>query len=240
MKKIILTVVTVCSCCYAEAQFRIGVKAGLGQSYFSKYEAAATPGLTTTTDNYQQEHRITYYGGITADWQLTKHFSVQPSLLYSSKAGGTGVKVSWASPDYRGFNQTQGYARLNYLELPLNFVYKQKLGPGQLLAGAGIAEALYLNGYKEGGFMMREAPEHVEYLPYSGTTPNIAYSGRRGPFYPNSQADAKLWDTGINFTAGYEFPSKLQLSLNYGLGLKETYYGKNRTYSISAAYYLHK
>ncbi|NIG56472.1 outer membrane beta-barrel protein [Chitinophaga sp. Cy-1792] len=231
MKKTLLLAVVLSSGFYAQAQLRLGVKAGVGQSYFSKFENPSGNGTTTSIDNYLQGRSTSYYGGITADWQLTKHFSVQPSLLYSSKAGSTGIKAIWHTIETQEYTETKGDARLNYLELPLNIVFKQKLGPGKILAGAGIYEAMYLNGHKEGTFAVREKPTYK---------PGIGFLAPRGPLYPNAQADAKLWDTGANFTAGYELPMGLQVALNYNFGFNETRYGKNRVYSLSVSYLLYK
>lgn len=226
-----------CGSCMAQAQFRIGVKAGLGAAYQSKYQLTDAEKAAPYFDNYLNGSKAAYYLGVSADWALGKHISIQPSLLYSSKGSRTGTKTMARADDMIFQVDITGENRLNYLELPLNILYKQKLGKGKIFAGAGLYGALYLNGHKEGDFLIRENPKIKDPLPKDGSS---AYEGRLGPLYNGNQADAKVWDSGINFTAGYELPQGLQIALNYSSGFNETYYGKNRVYSLSVSYYLHK
>ncbi|MFB6456225.1 porin family protein [Chitinophaga sp. Hz27] len=232
MKRVALAIAIICCSYYAQAQFRIGVKAGIGGAYQSKITVHSQEVTESKTDNYLQGHKVAYYAGVSADWQLSKHFSFQPSLLYSSKGGNAGVKWSGRLSNVVFQLDTKGNDRLNYLELPVNLLYKQKLGAGKAFIGAGLYEAMFLNGHIEGAFMSRDQEPHA--IPITATDPVT------GPFFTNPKVDAKKWDTGANFTAGYEFPFGLQLALNYSLGLTESGYGKNRVYTLAVSYYLHK
>ncbi|MFB6456222.1 outer membrane beta-barrel protein [Chitinophaga sp. Hz27] len=235
MKTITLTLAVLCSSYFAQAQFHVGIKAGAGGSYHSKNN---TPNIDAHNghDNYFVGSKASYYAGISADWQLSKHFSVQPSLVYSAKGGSTKERIWNTGVTYNTSTQS-GEDRLNYLELPVNLIFRQQLGKGHSFIGAGLYEARYLNGSKDGKFQIRELPKMKEQPPMDASA---EFVGPLGTLYPGKQADAKHWDTGANFTAGYEFPGGLQLALNYSLGFQETFYGKNRAYSVSVAYYLHK
>ncbi|NIG56471.1 outer membrane beta-barrel protein [Chitinophaga sp. Cy-1792] len=238
MKKILLVYLLFCSCFAARAQFRLGIKAGSGAAYHSKY----TPPSDNTTmahRNYCQGAVYSFYAGITGDWQISEHFSVQPSLLYSTKGGKNGETIYSTGGSYYYSRNYSGEDRLNYLELPVTLLFKQKLGRGKVFAGAGIYDAMYLNGQKEGDFLIRESPVVKNPEQVAADWPPV-FGGRQGPIYPGKQADARLGDTGANFTAGYELPFGVQLALNYSLGFSETYYGKNRVYSLSVSYLLHK
>ncbi|MFB6456224.1 outer membrane beta-barrel protein [Chitinophaga sp. Hz27] len=231
MKRTLLILTVLFFCSNAQAQFRFGMKAGAGSSYHSK----ADPQQYVI--DYRYSNKFSYYAGITADWQVCNHFSVQPSLLYSSK--GSASSFSHIINGTNGFDKFQyaGDVRLNYLELPINLLFKQKLGAGKAFIGTGLYGALYLNGHKNGDFLIREMPDIK--TPWADILP-ATFEGRSGPLHRGGQPDAKLWDTGINFTAGYELPLGLQIALNYNAGFNETYYGKNRVYSVSLSYYLHR
>ncbi|NIG56470.1 porin family protein [Chitinophaga sp. Cy-1792] len=237
MKKITLVLTVLCCSSFAQAQFRVGVKAGVGASYHSKFKTTDTYFSFPPLDNYLNGHQASYYAGVTADWQLSGHLSLQPSLLYSVKGGKTGITNYISIADYPMPVDQKGEDRLHYLELPVTLLYKHKLGSGKAFAGAGLYQAMYLDGSKKGDFSIREWPKYKQPIPQDG---GDVFEGRRGPLYDGNQADAKLWDTGANFTAGYELPFGVQLALNYSLGFNETYYGKNRVYSLSVSYLLHK
>jgi hypothetical protein len=129
-----------------------------------------------------------YHAGLNAEIPIGTGTYLQPGILYSLKGGeleGSKDKV-----------------RLSYIEVPVNFVYKPKLGTGNMLLGFGPYAAMGISGKVE----RNGAESDVEFV--------------------NDYADADLtktpykrFDAGANFLAGYEFANKLSFQVNAQLGL---------------------
>jgi hypothetical protein len=87
-------------------------------------------------------------------------------------------------------------ANINYLELPLNLVYKPMLGSGKLIAGFGPYFGYAISGkYK-----------------YNDNSEDIKFGN-------NAEDDLKPLDIGANLLFGYEFMSKISIQMNAQLGL---------------------
>lgn len=106
----------------AIAQTKIGLRAGMT---FSKLN------IKNETDQTEATQSVPGIQiGLTADIPLVGNFYIQPGLLYAN----------------RGFKQekekSSGYGanfeyKVDYVEIPVNFLYKPNLGSGKLLIGAG-------------------------------------------------------------------------------------------------------
>lgn len=95
-------------------------------------------------------------------------------------------------------------ANLNYLELPLNFVYSKSVSNG-LFIGAGPSIAYGLSGsdklkYKDGGMPDQSDKVH---------------------FGSGADDDVKPFDFGANFIVGYQFKGGFLITGNYTLGLSK-------------------
>src|SRR5262249_51905295 len=120
MKKIILTVVTVATLAVvSQAQVRVGIKAG-GSVDNQKLDVSAG-------SIYSGKNVKGYHAGLVAELPLGGNFYLQPQLLYSRKGA---MHVSAV-----GKEDTR--VKLNYVELPVNVLYKFDVGFGQVFAGAG-------------------------------------------------------------------------------------------------------
>lgn len=129
-----------------------------------------------------------FNAGIVGDIPVAPDFYFQPGILYSAK----GAKLE---------NTSDGKLSLNYIEVPLNLVYKPMLGTGRLLLGFGP----YV-GYGIGGKVENSGIEYdVKFKKEAGNAANTVYY--------------KPFDAGANILFGYEFSNKLSAQLNAQLGL---------------------
>ncbi|MEP7107493.1 MAG: porin family protein [Ferruginibacter sp.] len=127
--------------------------------------------------------------GIISSLGLGQHFSFMPSLNYIQKGGSI-----------EGQGSTDKIT-LNYLELPLNFVYNSNSANGRFFIGAGPSLGMGLSGKdKSDG---------------NGTGPMTADI----KFGSGESDDFKAFEAGVNFLAGYQFKGGFLLTANYNAGL---------------------
>jgi hypothetical protein len=151
------------------AQVRFGIQAG-----------PAFSSMTMKADGLKLSYNKTgFTAGVLAELPISEsgiHF--RPALNFVQKGG----ELEGAS------------INLNYLELPLDFVYKLEAGPGKLFLGAGPSFAFGLSGKSKSG----------------GDSEDIEFG--------SGEEEIKPLDLGGNFLAGYELSNGLFLSFNYNLG----------------------
>ncbi|MTK53940.1 porin family protein [Paludibacter sp.] len=196
MRKISILTVVMCLASFVaiNAQVRIGPKVGMNISNMT---------LSSSGINMSMSTLVGFQVGVVAEIPVATDFVIQPGLLYSSK----GTKI-----DMAGVNSNE---RLDYLELPVNAMYKIELaGPAKLILFAGP----YL-GYGVGG-------------KDSMTGEKIKFTG--------ANKDFKALDLGLNFGPGVEIGS-LQVTLQYGFSLtnispESSVTAKNKVFSIALAY----
>jgi hypothetical protein len=122
--------------------------------------------------------------GVNAEMGIAPDFYFQPGLLFSTKGANDLMDLDDFS------------ANINYLELPLNLVYKPMLGSGKLIAGFGP----YFGYAISGKFKYDDKSEDIK-------------------FGNNTEDDLKPLDIGANLLFGYEFMSKISIQMNAQLGL---------------------
>nr|WP_295871797.1 outer membrane beta-barrel protein [uncultured Chitinophaga sp.] len=133
--------------------------------------------------------------------------ALQPGLNYIVKGAN------------RSFNGQEGVnvalpgatkIRLQYLELPVNLVYKIPIGIGKLAIGGGGYGAYCTRGdynlaiYKEGK-LLQSSNQRVDF----GKNPNVFTTGY----------NLQRWDAGLNAVATIEFNCYVTLGVNYSHGL---------------------
>lgn len=183
----------------AQAQVQFGVKAGLNLANGS----AKFGGESQSSDMKMGLHI-----GAIVDLSLGESLALQPGLLFSMKG---------QQEDYEGVTVK---TNINYLEVPINLMYKFDAGNMKIMAFAGP----YL-GYALSAKMKAEDEEMELNI---GTDEN--------------EDDIKPLDLGLNIGAGVQFGG-LQITANYGLGMANLLpggdsdnYAKNRVIGISVAY----
>lgn len=131
-----------------------------------------------------------FAAGVNVELPLSSGFYLQPGIDFrqkGSESDATGAKTT-----------------LNYIDIPVNFIYKPMVGRGNMVLGFGP----YV-GFGIGG--------KVNYT--NNTTTEVKFTENFDGTYPTA-AQFKRTDAGANLIAGYEFPNNLSLNLNAQLGLK--------------------
>ena len=152
-------------------------------------------GKALNGDKLQNNMILGYHAGVNIQIPVAPEFYFQPGLLYSTKgAKSTNGSIS------------EKY-KLNYLEVPLNFVYKGLLGNGYVMVGFGP----YL-GYGIGGKVITEGGSVT-------VTRNIKFKNVVEANDPRTTPYYKAFDAGANVFAGYEMASGIFLQLNTQFGM---------------------
>jgi len=159
------------------AQVRFGLKAGLNLANMTDKD---------DDDTYSNDYKMKpgFHLGVTAEISISDKFAFEPGLLFTTK----GFKVTES-----GYS---GKANLNYLEVPMNAVFKHDLGTAKLLIFAGPYVGFALSGKATG--------DGDDYTFKIGTN--------------SDEDDLKPLDLGLNFGAGVEIKS-ITISLQYGFSL---------------------
>lgn len=141
--------------------------------------------------------------GLNLSYMIAPEFYLQPGLQYIGK--GTKGPVPYV--DNNGSHTITRELSLNYIEMPINFIYKPLVGSGHILLGFGP----YV-GYCIGGKAVFTGSPAVaeEKLVIGKTVPSNQ---------PNNLTYFKPLDVGANFLFGYEFQNGINLVLNSQLGL---------------------
>ncbi|SDD61662.1 outer membrane beta-barrel protein [Niabella drilacis] len=193
----------------AYSQTRMGIQAGLNAAYVQ-----VTNGTSAVSGSIFRPGI-----GLLADIPLVSKIYLRPALAYSRK--GFRQDHSWfAGRD----NQLRVAA--SYIEMPLPLVYKQELGPGKLLVGAGPYIA-----YGTGGRWSTKYDITEEDIVLSENHGRVIFKKdiTEGGF--NNYLYGQPWDYGASFLLGYEFLKRFWLQAGFQLGtadLKRMYSGKER------------
>lgn len=180
MKKIFLTLLSISLFSAAtSAQMRFGIKGGLNLANISVSPAQSNPPKSI----------IGFHGGVVLDAALTDKISIQPNLLFSLKGASGSVSI--------GTGTIESKATLNYIEVPVNFVYSVT---DAFTVGAGPYLGYALSGN-------------------SAVTSTISGFSSYNESLDFEKEKIKRLDFGLNFTAGYEVTEGIVISANYSLGL---------------------
>ena len=145
-------------------------------------------GKTSTGNKLDNNLKTGFNGGINVEFPVSNGFYLQPGVEYRQKGSelNNGNKLM-----------------LSYIDIPVNFIYKPKLGMGGMLLGFGPYVGFGMNGKVKAD---------------DGTERKITFNNK----YSTSEAEDiqfKKLDAGANFMIGYEFKSKLSAALKAQLGL---------------------
>jgi len=146
-------------------------------------------------DKLEYDMIIGYHAGVNVQIPIAPEFYFQPGLLFSTK----GAKFVESSLTFT--------TKLSYVEIPLNVVYKGKLGNGFVMVGFGP----YL-GFGIGGKVITEGGSTK--IETKVTFQNTVESG--DALYPPY---FKRFDAGANIFVGYEMAGGIFLQLNAQLGM---------------------
>jgi Outer membrane protein beta-barrel domain len=154
--------------------------------------------------------------GFLGDIVLTEKFSFQPGINFIQKGG----KESSTT-----FGITlESSTTLNYLELPLNFVYNAPAGSGYFFAGLGPVLGYGMNGKAK-----------IKVSTGGETTQDVKFGSGAG--------ETKPFEFSGNVLAGYELSNGIFITANYNIGISNLINNppsnsssKNRYFGIKLGY----
>jgi len=213
--------------CTSFGQIHWNVKAGLNYSNINAKDEDDVKANTQSVPGI--------YFGLGTEIALANQFSVQPSLIYARR----GFKQSGSSNVGWGKDFE---AKVSYFELPIDFIYSPKLGPGNLIFGAGP----YF-GYGTGGSWTTSGSVIVGDIVFEGkgdiSFQNDNSSSGNGT---NSFTYAKPWDYGAHFKLGYALFDRYTLCFEsqYGIANLTPKWGnfqpqeslRNKSFGVSLGY----
>ena len=205
----------------AEAQTGYGPEVGIGMSsmYF-----APDIGFTSASQSPIASGRIG--GNIDARFSKTRLY-VQAGLFLSRKGQSRNFSFYTSDSLNEAVKQT---LTINYIDLPVNILFKTGMqGKGRFFLGLG-ATASYIIG----GRNVYHAQGAYNDTPFVRDVHTGVVKGN----------PLKMFDIGMNITAGYELPTGLYFRAYYTAGVNDLGLGreidKNRMWGIGAGYFFGK
>lgn len=190
---------------FAHAQTGGQEEAPIGTPSFGVYAGVNLQninGKDANGDKLTNSLVIGYHFGVNYEFPIGPDFYLQPGVQFAKK--GTKGLVPYANS---GDNILTREIQLNYLEVPLNFLYKPVFGPGRLILGFGPYVGYAISG--KALFEGTDAPPDAD-IDFQASVPDSD---------PNNLIYFKRMDVGGNFFVGYELQNGISASLTTQLGL---------------------
>ena len=146
-------------------------------------------------DKLNNDMLLGYHVGVNAQIPIAMKFYFQPGLLYSTKGAKTKSESSTSTTN------------INYLEMPLNVVYKTPCSNGSFIAGFGPYVAYGIGGKVKTTGDSPTIETKIEFKNVIELTDPLDV-----PFY-------KAFDAGASAFVGYEMTNGVFCQLNMQLGL---------------------
>ena len=217
MKKLILSVLfaSVSGICLAQISFGVQLGANMGMGKF-KYSEESFQGYDSHTQ--KNKAKVGFLGGFIVDIPLSGPLSFSPELNFiqeGTKNTTTGIDGVYS------FVEEQKIT-LNYIQLPLNIVYKMPVGPGSVFFGLGPSLNLGISGKNKYKFSSTFDPEDSEEF-------KVKFDGKKSDdLDPDDNDDhLKRVDVGINVMAGYKLGMGVFIKLAYNHGFMDINPNKN-------------
>lgn len=146
-----------------------------------------------------------FHAGINLNIPVAAAFYFQPGLIYSVK----GAKNDFFSPDTKASGDFETTTKLSYVEMPLNLLYRPKIGNGYLLLGFGPYIAYGIGGSENSDFL--GLVNYERSVKYKNSVNNFTELIENAYYRP--------FDAGANILFGFESSMGVFLQLNAQLGL---------------------
>jgi outer membrane protein OmpA-like peptidoglycan-associated protein len=209
-------------------EYRIGMVGGPHQSRV--LEQNDLPGWDVTKNSFSPRTGVHF--GFIANLSLNPKSSLyfQPGLLYFNKGRKFASRYDTAVSQILSVNSIE---HINYLEIPLNLVYKFRLSSSaKFIIGAGPYASFFYTGKLK-----------TETISKTG---DYTVDEDKDPAVGNGPGKYATMDYGVNGLAGFEF-GRVFLTANYSQGLKDAhqpdgYSGsfKNQVMGITVGVYVDK
>ncbi len=187
-----------------ESGFKWGVTAGVSlNQQLDDYEGETT---------YNQG-KVGFYGGLQGDWMLNKNWSIQPALIYTMKGGQQERNFSYMGNEGLEHHvQVKNKNTLNYVQIPLNVVYKIHVGEsGSIIVGVGgYASALLFADAKY--TVKNEINGNAIALQSDETHKKLTIGN-------DATDDLKRFDAGLTGVLGFELASGFTAKAGIDMGL---------------------
>jgi hypothetical protein len=195
MKKALSLLVFMLITSFVMAQAKFGIK----MHYTSAKLNASAYGISGNTTTIRGID-----GGVFAEFTKGP-ISFQPGIVLTQK-GGTG-NFEYAATS-TGYISTISDIKINYLEVPLNFLYNFQLKPGKVFFGVGP----YL------GYALSGKSNHYNSI-YNNSGAFTESTTSDDITFGSSANDIKAFDYGVNLQLGFIFNQGVELGFGTGLGM---------------------
>jgi hypothetical protein len=183
MKKLSLIILVLISISTYAQNIRVGFTSGISVANFR---------VKLGDDSEKFDPKVGFTTGILLDIPAGRHFSIQPALNFVQK----GMKEKQTLMGVT----IKSSMNVNYVEVPLNFLYNSRRKAGNFFAGGGPSFAIGVSGkYK-----------------FNDGTNNVNEDVKFGD---SDEDDMKSFDLGANIIAGFSMNNGLMFALNYNAGL---------------------
>ena len=212
MKRLSILLILTCIISVSQAQLRIALVAGGHQS--DVIEENEVPGFEEFKKGYTK--RTGAHFGVQADvpFSSTSNFSFQPGIIFTTR----GRKFADSLTTTNGEVYQTRKQFINYIDFPLNLVYKIRLGKAsKFVIGGGPVLSFFYNG--------KERSERFGDISFfeSESNEDLPVGDAPGKY--------KVLNYGVNAVAGIEF-RRVFITANYNRGLNDFYQAKDYTGSF--------
>ena len=169
--------------------------------------------------------------GVVASYSMNENLMFQPGIIFSQQGGkwkGTGSETYWG---VKAEYDMEVEMTLNYLQIPLNYLYKHDLDSDiSLLLQVGP----YI-GYGINGKLKMKATVKA-----GGTSENIS---EEDDLTFGNDGELNFIDLGLGLGAGLLFKEKIHVGLGYNLGVAKIASDvnmKNKGFALTVSYFFGK
>ncbi len=196
MKKLILLAAFAVTTSIASAQVSFGVQLGANIA-FGKRTTVDNSGLPTAFSN---DPKVGVIGGFLAEIPLGSTLAFRPELNFIQKGSKTNSTFS--------IYESNSKITLNYIEMPLNVVYKLNVGSGNFFFGLGPTLAFGISGK-----IKTTDPND----PTNNENTTVKFDGKKDADLSatDDKAHLKAFDFGANIIAGYKLGMGVFFKLGY-------------------------
>jgi hypothetical protein len=219
MKKVTCIAALVFAVMSSNAQTGFGFQVG---GNLANVESEYTSGGATVKDD--NKSKFGFLIGAVAEIPLTTSIYFRPELNFIQK----GAKLSQNSTETSGgatfTSVATGEQTLNFIELPLNFVYMAPAGAGHFFIGAGPSIGFGISGKYE--FDVTSTTSIPGFPPQTSTSTgkgDVKFDGTKEEDVAAGDENfhLKSLDFGANVLAGYKLSNGLSLNVGYTMGFSD-------------------
>jgi hypothetical protein len=225
MKKSILVLAAIIGSYFAQAQVNFGGQVGfLSSSNIETYDGIKKAGKKSVFG-----FRI----GAFAEMPVIGGIFFNPALNFVSKGG----KHSSSLIIFGATSISESEITTNYLEIPLNFIYKINLEKGRFYFGAGPVVGFGLGGKAKGSGTSTGSFIGIPINQNTSYDTKIKFDGKRDA--TDGKVHLKALEMGANLLVGFEMRNGIRLQINFNSNftnlspdVKNSFTNTNRGFTI--------